>query len=273
MRNGIIFRATFITLISLLSFAANAAQYELADGCKLRKYEDGKWRSADSSVLEDSSIKKLQPKGDKVRFKLDGVWYSTNEGCLVSKDGASEEVDDEPTDEDSPKRSRNRRASRSTFPRSSFQLYALTGGFLSTGEGEKVQLAFGGGLKAQLGESFAIKAQYTTSSRTITNSQTVDISTTLSRREIMLIPNLTVGNLYFGPQLGLATLGISIEAQGQSASESKSIFAFGANLGFTMPLSENFSIGPDFLYTHFPEFDAIESAHIFKLFLGMNIIF
>ena len=269
----------FAILTLLLSLKANATQYDLAEGCTLKKYENGKWEGADFSVLKDSSIKRLYPKGGRVRFKLDGVWHSTREGCLVSRAGSSDNIDDESTKGDSHK--------PSGYPKSSLQLYGLGGGFLSTGAEEKLQLAFGGGLKAQFGESFALKGQYTTSSRTIITfqttpvpgfgNQTVEKTSKITRAEIMLIPNYTLGALYFGPQLGLFKIAISSDPNTQSSSISSSVFAFGANLGFALPVEDYFSIGPDFHYTRVPEFSLgggkYEGFHVFKILWSINVIF
>ncbi|MBU6374937.1 MAG: outer membrane beta-barrel protein [Bdellovibrionales bacterium] len=139
------------------------------------------------------------------------------------------------------------------------------------GEGEQFQFAWGGGLQARLGEAFGLKAQITHTSRSgEISTPSGNIKIDLSVSEITVSPTATFGSVYFGPQLGLALVGLSTDAGGSTGSA----FEVGGNLGLSFPLSEHVSVGPDFHYTYLPsvliEGLDLPSANIFKLLFRVS---
>ncbi|MBU6375924.1 MAG: hypothetical protein KGQ59_08015 [Bdellovibrionales bacterium] len=218
-----------------------------------------------------------------MRFKIEDTWFSTDQNCMIASedetppDGDAENAEDQDSDEPvQPKKSKKKKNNAFSRRRApiSFGAYALAGGFEASGEGEKIQLGFGGGVKGQFGELFAGKLQYARSSRTLDSSGGAKIS--LSRSELTLIPLATFGSVYVGPQVGLASVSLSAEGGGESVSVSSSVIEFGANLGLNFEINSHFSLGPDFHFTHIPGFEIggsnFESSSILKLFLALNVM-
>ncbi|MBU6374938.1 MAG: hypothetical protein KGQ59_02975 [Bdellovibrionales bacterium] len=82
----------FALSVLMVATSVGATEYTLREGCALRKFEGGKWQETDPSVLEGTSVGKLNRHGNRVRFKVEGVWHSAEAKCLVAAaDPQSEE--------------------------------------------------------------------------------------------------------------------------------------------------------------------------------------
>ena len=132
-----------------------------------------------------------------------------------------------------------------------FIVTGLFGGFQALGGDtnlKKLQFTYGGRVGYVLDERYRLSAQVTASSRG--DNRGAEENTGFRYYEITLIPTAHFGGCSIGPQIGLGLRsGYDPSATISNQFYTKSSFAFGADLGYEIDVSDQFSISHDVQFT------------------------
>ena len=255
-----------------------AAEYQLADGCSLKKWVDERWQSADGEDLLGATPSDFSPLEKKIRFKIGETWYLTQKRCL-------ERVDGEAMEEETSTEGGDSFGTAAPGHKHRFRPFLLAGSALTIDTtpddySESPQFAVGFGFAFRFTDSFSLKSQFSISNKFYgpTPDNPVSYSYDVTVSDISAIPTFHFGGFYFGPQLAWAKVSskvqLGITSGATELAFSKSTFAAGANLGYLIQLSSRISLGPDFYFTHYFESKsgdlALEKIEMFKLFLVAN---
>ena len=125
----------------------------------------------------------------------------------------------------------------------------LFGGFQALGGDtnlKKLQFTYGGRVGYVLDERYRLSAQVTASSRG--DNRGAEGNFGFRFYEITLIPTAHFGGFYIGPQIGLG-LRTGSDINDSNQNFTKSSFEFGADLGYEIEVSDQFSISHDVQFT------------------------
>ena len=131
-----------------------------------------------------------------------------------------------------------------------FIVTGLFGGFQALGGDtnlKKLQFTYGGRVGYAIDERYRLSAQVTASSGA--DNRGAEENSGFRFYEITLIPTAHFGGFYIGPQIGLGLRAGNDDTVNPNQSFTKSSFAFGADIGYEIEVSDQFSISHDVQFT------------------------